>query len=115
MVNVTFNTYPWENAVIHHSYAKAKVLFASFRFCVCDHFRLKDSYGAFLDHWVHSFGVFKFGVIEAAVHNGNTRLQHMRLGLEYSSVRSIIYLLFHGMFSVSWPPLKTSCSYLTMI
>ena len=85
----------------------------SFRFCVCDHLRPKDSYGAFLDHWVNCFGVFKFRVSEAAVHNGNTRLQHMLLALEYSSVYC---LQCAGMFSVSfkWTPLKTSCSYLRM-
>ena len=32
----TFNTYPWKNLVVHHSCAKPKVLFVSFRSCIYD-------------------------------------------------------------------------------
>ena len=76
-----------------------------------------DSYGAFLDHWVNFLGIFKFGFIEAAIHNGNTRLPHVHLVLGYISVRSISWLCNDVMFSVSfkWPSLETSFLYLRMI
>ena len=43
--------------------------------------RARDPHGAFLDHWVNCFGVFKFGVIGAEIYHGNTRLQDMHLVL----------------------------------
>ena len=64
--------------------------------------RARDSHGAFLDHWVNYFGVVKFGVIGAEIYHGNTRLQDMHLVLGYSSVRSIFWPRWDGMFSVSF-------------
>ena len=42
-----------------------------------------------MDLWIDCFGVFKLGVSEAAVHNGNTRLPHMHVELGYISILSI--------------------------
>ena len=41
-----------------------------------------------MDHWINCFGVFKLGVIEAEVHNGNTRLPHMQMELGYIGIAS---------------------------
>ena len=80
-----------QNSIIYDSYTKANILFSSFRYSVSDYFNAEteDSYEAFLDHWVNCVGVFKLGVIEAGVSNGNTRLPHMYLGLGHGSVLSI--------------------------
>ena len=42
-----------------------------------------------MDRWINCLGVFKLRVIEAAVHNGNTRLPYMYLGLGYIGILSI--------------------------
>ena len=52
-------------------------------------FRLRDSYGAFMDNWINCFGVFKLRVIEAAVHYGNTRLRHMYVAMGHIGILSI--------------------------
>ena len=41
-----------------------------------------------MDHWINCFGVLKLGVIEAALHNGNTRLPQMHMGLGYIGIAS---------------------------
>lgn len=38
-----------------------------------------------MDLWIDCFGVFKLGVSEAAVHNGNTRLPYMHVELDTSA------------------------------
>ena len=55
-----------------------------------------------MDLWIDCFGVFKLGVSEAAVHNGNTRLPDMHVELGYISILSIEWLYWLGMFSLSF-------------
>ena len=42
-----------------------------------------------MDHWIYCFGVFKLGVIDAAIYNEDTRLPHMHLELGYIGIPSI--------------------------